>query len=194
MFINFDSYEQNQITEALSPYFPVKYAASLFYSVEHTASRKLLHRLKYQHCEYLGAVFGDLLGEKLSKSPVKSQIDIVIPIPIHAKTMRKRGYNQVHKFAKKLSEYLESGYAEGLLVKSVHTRSQVFATSAKERWKEGLQIFKVTDQRPLCNKHILLVDDLMTTGSTLKKGIEPLKSIPGIVISVATIAVAKNDL
>ena len=116
-------------------------------------------------------------------------IDVVIPVPLHKKKQRKRGFNQVAKFGQQLAKNLDAVYLDDVLVKVTNTTSQ---TTKKRltRWINNDELFAIKNTASIENKHILLVDDLITTGATLEACITVLNKAKNIKISVATMAIA----
>jgi len=164
-------------------------ATALFYFEKKGPIQKLMHQLKYKGKEDIGQVLGDWLGTSLSTLPQYTAVDAVIPVPLHPKKMKKRGYNQVSAFAKAISMHLNASYEDSILVKSKNTQTQVFK-GRFTRSDEVLNAFSITDTQRLAGKHILLLDDIITTGATLEAcGIE-LRKIPNITLSIATMAIA----
>ncbi|MBN2774930.1 MAG: ComF family protein, partial [Prolixibacteraceae bacterium] len=151
--------------------------------------QKLIHFLKYKGLKEIGFEIGKHFGFEMAESGCFSDIDMIIPVPLHPKKLKKRGYNQ--------SEWIAKGFAFGLK-KPVNTDSlhRIVFTSTQtrktrfERWKNVEGIFEVTEPDKFYNKHILLVDDVITTGSTLEACAFSMQKIPGIKISVASLGYA----
>lgn len=167
---------------------PVEQATALLRFQKKGLTQTLLHQLKYRGGESIGRLFGIWLGNELRACPPFQDIDVVIPVPMHKKKLRKRGYNQVSSFGKALSESMELPFREDILIKALSGRSQVF----RKRWGrfENEGVFQLLDPQALENQHVLLVDDIVTTGATLEKcAVELLKGQPSK-LSLATIAIA----
>lgn len=151
-------------------------------------TQTLLHELKYRGGESIGALFGSWLGQDLAEVPGFQDIDLIIPVPLHKKKLRKRGYNQVSTFGKSLALALNASFNEDVLLKTSGGRSQVF----RKRWGrfENEGVFHLHRPDTVYQKHILLVDDIVTTGATLEKcAVELWKGAPSK-LSLATIAIA----
>ena len=164
-------------------------ATALFYFEKKGPIQKMLHRLKYKGVEHLSGFMGNWLGNELAAITAYQQIDVVIPVPIHRKKLRERGYNQVTGFGIALAQHLDARYDEDTLIKSKHTKTQVF----KNRFSRGdaiLTAFDIQNTTDLENKHILLVDDIITTGATIEACALELLKIPKVKLSVATMAIA----
>jgi len=149
----------------------------------------LLHLLKYKGKKEIGEYIGKIYGEDLKKSLFYSDIDVIIPVPLHPRRKRKRGYNQSEIFAKGLSESLVKPYDTRTLIRTYASETQT-KKSRFRRWENVKEIFDLKDHQHLINKHILLVDDVVTTGATLEACASMLLKIPGVKVSIATIACA----
>jgi ComF family protein len=151
--------------------------------------QQLIHKLKYKDQESIGAFLGDWLGGELSEVEVYKSIDIVIPVPLHEKKLKKRGYNQVAKFGQQIAEALGAEYRDDILLKVSNTESQVLKKRLM-RWNDNDSLFTLNNNVDIANKHILLVDDLITTGATMEACISVLNQVKSAKISIATMAIA----
>jgi ComF family protein len=149
----------------------------------------LLHQLKYKGNSEVGIKMGILFGYDLIQSSSYQDIDAIIPVPLHPKKEKKRGYNQSAEICKGLSESMNRPVISGNLVRDIHTSSQT-RKGRFERWENVSGIFNVKNEASLTGKHLLLVDDVVTTGATLEACCEPLLKIPGVRVSIATLASA----
>ena len=149
----------------------------------------LLHQLKYKGNSEVGIKMGILFGYDLIQSSSYQDIDAIIPVPLHPKKEKKRGYNQSAEICKGLSESMNRPVISGNLVREIHTSSQT-RKGRFERWENVSGIFNVKNEASLIGKHLLLVDDVVTTGATLEACCEPLLKIPGVRVSIATLASA----
>lgn len=147
----------------------------------------LIHQLKYRGKKEIAISLGRYYGRDLKTSPLFASSDIVIPVPLHRKKMRKRGYNQSELFAQGLSESMKVEDGSSLLIRAYTSQTQT-KKSRFERWKNVEEVFKVTDPEKLKDKHVLLVDDVVTTGSTLEACANKILEVPGTKVSVATIS------
>lgn len=151
-------------------------------------TQQLLHNLKYRGQENISHFFGKWLGNELATQPEFQDIDLVVPVPLHKQKLKKRGYNQVSGFGKEIALALGIPFEEDVLKKVSRTRSQVF----KERFKRygAEEIFTLSSPETISKKHVLLVDDIVTTGATLENCAEQLLKSENVTLSVATIAIA----
>jgi ComF family protein len=149
----------------------------------------LMHQFKYKGMQKIGNLLGNIAGEQLAKNPVFNNVDVIIFVPLHKSRLRKRGYNQSTCFAAGLSQKLNIPVDEDNLVRIRATETQTHR-SRFSRFENMQQVFALTNPEALINKHVLLVDNIVTTGSTLEAcGIELLK-VEGLQLSIATIACA----
>ena len=151
--------------------------------------RELIHNLKYRGNEEIGSYLGKWMGEELKNTPPYSSVTSVVPVPLHKSKLRKRGFNQVEKFGREIAEALRVPYVDHVLVKRTASRTQ---TRKKRfaRWGSMEETFLIDHPEKLHNHHILLVDDLVTTGATLEACATRLQTLPGVRISIATMAYA----
>lgn len=151
--------------------------------------QRLIHNLKYKDYEHIGFVLGNWLGGELKTIDAYKDIDVVIPVPLHKKKLKKRGYNQVAQFGNQIAKALEVDYLDDVLLKVTNTKSQV-NKKRLARWNNNEELFTLENQTKIENKHILIVDDIITTGATLEACINVLKQSKNIKISIATMAIA----
>jgi len=151
--------------------------------------QQLMHNLKYRGHEEIGSLLGDWLGGELATNSDYNSIDLVIPVPLHEKKLRQRGYNQVEKFGLQIAKALDVPYVDDVLVKVSSTNSQVFK-KREARWGDGHQVFTIQNEERLKGKHILLVDDIITTGATIETCANVLTKTHNNKLSVASMAIA----
>lgn len=162
--------------------------ACFFFSKEGKVQH-LIHELKYKDNPEAGVFLGQELGKTFKDAPLFQGIDYLIPVPLHPKRERSRGYNQSMVIAQGVSETTGIPVGEKFLVRSVNTATQTHK-SKEERWKNVKDIFELHHGEMLRDKHVLLIDDVLTTGSTLEACAMRLSSVTGIRISCATAACA----
>ena len=148
----------------------------------------LIHNLKYKGFEDVGMFLGEWLGEDIKTLPGYQSVEVVIPVPLHPKKLKKRGFNQVEKFALAIADALGAEYLDNVLKKQTNTSSQVYKNRL-ERWTNPKEQFVLQNGDNIKGKHILLVDDIITTGATLEACIEILNSEENHKISIATMAI-----
>ena len=164
---------------------------SCFFFAKSGKVQHLIHQLKYKGNKEAGVFLGQQIGESIKEAPLFQGIDFLIPVPLHPKREKQRGYNQSLVIASGIHEVTGIPIGDKYLVRAVYTATQTHKT-AEERFKNVQHIFEVRFADELKGKHILLVDDVLTTGATLESCAQALENIPDITISVATAACAGN--
>ncbi|MDD4821432.1 MAG: phosphoribosyltransferase family protein [Bacteroidales bacterium] len=171
--------------------FPFTKAESLLYFDKGGDSQRLIHAIKYQGAKEAATYFGKISGQLLASNACFQTIDLIIPVPMQEDKRRKRGYNQSEHLANGIAEMLHSRVETNCLRKIRATDSQTHH-KRNERWENVKNSFLVDYPERLAGKHILLVDDVLTTGATMDACAQVLLTIPGIQISVFTLALAEN--
>jgi ComF family protein len=167
----------------------IKAASSLFYFKKKSRVQNLLHYLKYKNHEELGKSLGLMHAQMLSQSDLFKEIDMVIPVPLHPAKLKLRGYNQAALLAKGYSEGLNKLYRDDVLIRTIHTSSQT-KKNRYERYENMSSVFSCTLSSEIINKNILLVDDVITTGSTIEACVEVLKIAGCANVFVVSVAIA----
>jgi ComF family protein len=163
-----------------------KAAAFSFYTRD-SRIRKLIHQLKYKGINEIGSELGRIYGNSLKSSGFMKEIDLIIPVPLHPSKKRQRGYNQSDLISHGISDATGIPMASDLLVRKTVTKTQT-RKSRYDRWTNVRDIFRVTDQDRLKDLHILLVDDVITTGSTIEACANELLKAGNVKVSVAALA------
>ena len=164
------------------------YSASSLYSFSKGSKvQHLIHQLKYRGKKEIGTSLGKYYGKELKTAPMFSSANIVLPVPLHPKKLKKRGYNQSETFAQGIAESMDAESPNGILIRTYASETQT-KKSRFERWKNVEEIFKITSPEKIEGKHILLVDDVVTTGATLEACANKLLEVPNTKVSIATIA------
>jgi ComF family protein len=185
---NFHFDNNNAVEKVFYGRVKVENATSLLRFEKKGIVQQLLHNLKYKGYEDIGVFLGEWLGNELKTIETYSDINVVIPVPLHKNKLRKRGYNQVDKFAQEIAKALAVGYNDKALIKITSTKSQV-TKKRLARWQITTELFAIEHPDQIENKHILLVDDIITTGATLEACINVLKTAKNVKISIATMAI-----
>lgn len=151
--------------------------------------QSLLHELKYNNRPEIGVRMGHLYGMELKEAGLASDFDVIVPVPLHASRMRKRGYNQSAKFAEGLSEALDVKWEESISLRVSATNTQTRKGRA-DRWSNVKDAFSVAAIDGVAGKKVLLVDDVITTGATIEACGHHLVEAGCASLSVACIAEA----
>lgn len=189
-FTNYTNSINNLVEKTFYGRIKIEEATALLIYNKKGLVQKLIHNLKYYGHQEIGTYFGHLLGNKLIKSNRFKSINYIIPVPLHQKKLKSRGYNQVTKFGEQLSRKLNLPLIEGVLIRKNTSNTQ----SKKirfDRWKNVDEMFFINNISTLENKHILLIDDIITTGATIETCCKELLKINNVKISVAVMAFTK---
>ncbi|EZH74951.1 amidophosphoribosyltransferase [Aquimarina atlantica] len=187
---NFHNVNAKKIEKVFYGRAKIENATALFVFHKDSLVQNLIHNLKYRGREEIGKELGKWLGQELIQKPEYQLIDSVIPVPLHKRRLQERGYNQVEKFGVEIAKKLNAEYVDSVLKKISYNKKQS-KRGRINRWTNTVETFGVQNESLLVNKHILLVDDIVTTGATIESCVNALKSIPGIKISVATMAITE---
>ena len=163
------------------------HACSFFYFRKGSRYQKLLHKLKYSGRTDIGRYLGQQFGQELRNVDHFKDIAGIIPVPLHPKKLRKRGYNQSEWIALGLSDTMSVPVVTNVLLKTTHTESQT-KKSRLERWDNVSEVFSITNKELIKGKHLLLVDDVVTTGATLEACAQVLINEGECTVSVVTLA------
>jgi ComF family protein len=189
-YTNFHLQADNIVAQQFWGKINVEAAFALFYFTKGGKIQNMLHQLKYNGQQQVGKLAGNIAGEQLIKNEAFNTVDYIIPVPLHKKRLRERGYNQSTAFAEGLAEKLNAAVEENNLVRIKSTETQTHK-SRFARFENMQEVFMVLNPERLAGKHVLLVDDVITTGSTLEACGEQLLKVEGLKLSIATIAYAE---
>lgn len=187
---NYHYNNSNTVKKVFYGRVKIEHATALFRFQKKGITQRLIHNLKYKGYEKIGVILGDWLGSELKTIDAYKDIDIVIPVPLHKNKFKKRGYNQVSKFGINIANALNTQYNDSILIKTTATTTQVFKTRVS-RWGNASETFTIQNQVLIKGKHILLVDDIITTGATIEACAEVLNQVSDVKISVATMAIVE---
>jgi ComF family protein len=168
---------------------PVQKGTSFAYFTNEGLLQHLLHELKYNEREDIGVYLGKQLGYDLKQTGWASSIDAIVPVPLHPEKQKLRGYNQSRNIAEGISEVLGLPVLAGAVERVRNTESQT-QKSREERIENMKEAFAVKAPGQIAGKHLLVTDDVLTTGATIEACALALLTVPGVTISVATIGVA----
>lgn len=186
----FTAKADNHVAERFWGMAPVVNACSMFWFRNRSSYRRLVHAFKYYGGWRLAEKMGEWFGRELDEGGLYGDVDIIIPVPLHLLRRLHRGYNQSEYIAEGISRRLCRPVLRGCVVRRRYNRAQVRKTK-EQRWKNVEGIFAVRRPDKLAGKHILLVDDVFTTGATLVSCAEAIaRAVPDCRISIATLAVS----
>ncbi|WP_372474425.1 ComF family protein [Capnocytophaga sp. ARDL2] len=152
-------------------------------------SKILIHHLKYKNLPKIGELFSDKTIELYDNHPIFQQADYLIKIPLHPDKLKKRGYNQLDGFTKKISQHFDIPILENHIIRTKNTMAQALRNK-KERLKNK-DLFEIKNKIDLNGKHVIVIDDVVTTGTTLTHFVNVLQSENDCKVSILCMAVAK---
>ncbi len=188
-YTNYHLEADNKVAKAFWGRVQIEAAASCLYFKKGTRVQHLLHQLKYKGKKEVGITLGVMYGRQLKKADVFSNIDMIVPVPLHNKKEAKRGYNQSAVFAEGLASSMGVKHAPLLLERISETETQT-KKSRYNRFENMNNVFRLKDPEAVCGKHVLFVDDVITTGATLEACAQELLLVKNVRVSIATIAFA----
>lgn len=169
--------------------FPFERIATYCIFSKEGTLQPLIHSLKYKNNKNIGLQLGRMFGKDIHNSSFVETVDFIVPVPLHKKKLKSRGYNQSEIIAEGISSAISKSLSNDNLIREIHNPSQT-KLSKSQRWDNVEGIFKLTNPDQYNDKHILLVDDIITTGSTIEACAKALLEAKNIKISVATIGEA----
>lgn len=184
---NFNHHTDNPVEKVFWGRIPLFGAASYMYFSKQSSVQKLMHQFKYKGHKEIGFYFGRKLGESIVDSRRFMELDGLIPLPLHPRKEKKRGYNQAMVLCEGMAEILKVPVFSGAVERALTTDTQT-RKSRLERWQNMEGRFRVREPDTLVNKMVLLVDDIITTGATLESCGRELLAVPGLALGVATLA------
>ena len=183
---SFHLHSNNPIEKLFWGRIPVRYATAQYYFTKGSLIQNLMHRFKYKGDKDLGFFLGRLIGYQLNDTNRFREIDVLIPLPLFPSKERKRGYNQATLLCEGIAEILKKPVLKGAVIRTTYTESQT-KKNRVERWQNMEGRFQIADEKAIKGKHVLLVDDVITTGATLEAcGYEILKG-ENVTLSIATL-------
>ncbi len=151
------------------------------------AVQQLIHKFKYRGIKSIGIFLGEELGKEIAKNPIHEDVSIILPVPLHPKKQKRRGFNQSEIIARGISAHVAAEVNTSILFRKTSSDTQT-RKSKYERWENVDSIFGLKNEDLIKYKHILLVDDVITTGATIEACAQCLLMIEGVKVSVAAVA------
>ncbi len=186
---NYHKQAENPVEQLFWGRCQIQSAAAFSYYNKGSRIRNLIHNMKYKGIKEIGTALGRIYGSSLGNSEFTHPIDIIVPVPLHTSKKRSRGFNQSEQIACGISEVTGLKVNSSAVVRSVASSTQT-KRSRYDRWVNVEGIFEVTDPGSLAGRHILLVDDVITTGSTIESCVNAILKVEGVRVSVAALAYA----
>ncbi len=186
---NFHLERNNKVAQLFWGRVQVDHTTSFFSYRKGSRYQKLIHFIKYKGLKELGFEAGRKFGLELNMSDTFSSVDLVVPVPLHPKKQKQRGYNQSEWIAKGMAEAMQKELSPDNLIRKIFTSTQT-RKNRFERWQNVEGIFEIARPDEFTGKHILLIDDVVTTGSTLEACAYQLLKVENAKVSIATLAFA----
>lgn len=183
----YENLADNPVAQLFWGRVPLEFAASLFFYRKGETIQQLIKIMKYRGEPEAGVYLGQIAGKLLNRTSLLTKPDYIMPVPLHPAKERKRGYNQCEKIAEGMSPLINSPVDTTLLFRRINNSSQT-TKSRYERWENVDTIFGLNQPEEYKGSHILLIDDVITTGSTIEACCHALLAIPDLKISVVSIA------
>ena len=187
---NFHMHENNPISRIFWGRANIHAATSFLFFNKGGSVQKLIHQFKYKSKIETGRYLGELLGKDLLQSDLFNTIDVIIPVPLHKKKLHTRGFNQSDIIAEGIGKTMHVPAIMETLIRTEFTETQT-KKARYTRWENVKGKFGIQNPQTIEGKHILLVDDVLTTGATLEACAQTLLEVPNTKVSLATLAYAQ---
>ncbi len=184
---NFWQQPDNPVEKLLWGRAKIEKASAFLYFEKGSKYQQILYHLKYKGRKEIGILLGQYYGQKLLSN--YNEIELIMPVPLHVRKERLRGYNQSEMLAIGIAEIMNKPIVKNAVKRIYFTKTQT-RKGRYERWQNVENIFQVIKPEMIENKHILVVDDVITTGSTTESLINELLKIKGVKVSIAALACA----
>lgn len=188
-FTHYHHIAENETARRLAGRFPFNRATSLAYYTKEGLLPYLLQEFKYKGNKKVGDFLGSKLGFALKRADWIQNVDLIIPVPLYPAKLKLRGYNQSELVGEKVGEILGIPLNSSSLIRVINTSTQTHKTR-EERADNMKNAFGVLNPRVLEYRHILLLDDVLTTGATIEGCVQALLKVEGVVVSISTIGIA----
>jgi ComF family protein len=185
---NFHNDSTNEVAQTFWGRAKVENAASFLYFQKKGIVQHLMHRFKYKGEKEIGIYMGKMYGFELQNTPY-TEVDILIPVPLHNRKYKERGFNQSELIAQGIAEALQKPIDSKSLRRKIANPTQT-RKHRYERWLNVNEVFEVKNPEVLSGKHILLIDDVVTTGATLESCANVLLECENVKVSIVTLAKA----
>ena len=170
----------------------IEFASSVFYFTKKSILQNLLHHIKYYNKKELAYELGKYLGSEIISTKSFKDCDVIIPVPLHPAKREKRGYNQSEWIAMGMSEKMNIPISTNILKRHINSKTQT-KKNRTERWENVRSAFNVDLSNKTTKKHILLVDDIITTGATIEACASQLIDHLNIKVSIVSLAYASTS-
>ena len=184
---DFSTFPQNGVETTFRGRLPIEAGTALLFFDKKSMTQKVLHELKYRGRPEIGIFIGRWLAAEMKLSKRFNTLDVVIPVPLHHRKQKRRGYNQVTLFAETIAKELNLMFLPDTLIKKTDNVTQTKRNRFERIWNENSD-YDLRDAETLKGRHILLVDDVITSGATMEACSLCLLKVEGIRLSIASMA------
>ena len=188
---NFEKHPGNPVEKIFWGRVPIVNATAQFYFTKESLMQRLMHQFKYKGNKELGLQLGRMMGNALTSSDRFDKINALIPLPLFPSKEKKRGYNQATILCDGIAEVLHLPVLANVIARPQHTETQT-RKGRIERWRNIEGKFQLIEKASIQNKHLLLIDDVVTTGATLEACGNELLSAENVKLSIATLCIASR--
>lgn len=187
----FHQHANNPVEKLFWGRLPLQMATAQYYFTKESMMQHLMHQVKYRGNRDLCLYLGRIMGADLLNSHRFHNIDALVPLPLHPRKEKKRGYNQAALLCRGMANVMNKPLLEHCVQRNLHTESQT-KKNRIERWLNMKDRFELAEASALEGRHVLLVDDVVTTGATLEACGRALLQAPGVQLSVATLCFSSH--
>ncbi len=187
----FHAHSHNPIEKLFWGRLPIAQATSQYYYTKESLMQRLIHNFKYKGNKELGFYLGSLMGQQLAQTNRFLSIDALIPLPLFPSKEKRRGFNQSAVICEGIAQHLQKPVWKDVLIRTSYTETQT-RKNRVDRWKNIEGRFELINKEKIEGKHILLVDDIITTGATLEAGGRELQSAGNSQLSIATLCFSSH--
>jgi ComF family protein len=184
---NYFTNENNPVQHRFAGRLMIQHAASTFHFTTKSVLQNIVFAMKYRGNKEAGFFLGRQTGLALLQTEWYKEIDIIVPLPLNERRLKQRGYNQAALIAKGIANIINKPVLENVAMRKVYTETQTHKDRIS-RWQNMQYVFTVNNVEALHNKHVLLVDDIITTGATLEACGQHIIALPGTKLSIVTAA------
>ena len=188
----FFNYNNNPVERIFFGRLKSENSGALYYFTKGSLIQKLMHEFKYKHNEQLGSFLGRIMANSIKSSGRFTEIEFVIPVPLHVKKQQKRGFNQAAVLARAIGKVLNVPVIENAITKNEDSGSQT-KKNRIERWENVEGKYEIVNIEILKGKNILLIDDVITTGATIESCGKTLLTIDGLTLNLAALCFASGN-
>ena len=186
-FTNFETIKDNPVEKMFHGRVNLEFATSLLFFSKGEKVQNIMHNIKYNEQKELAIFIGRIFAERLQNNSYLKDVTTIIPVPLHPQKQQLRGYNQSELFAEGMNEILNVDLMTNIISRDINTETQTRKTRT-ERWENVGKAFTIKKPKSLEHKHILLLDDVLTTGATLEACAQTILATANCKVSVATVA------